>query len=242
MATITLSKNRQDIGINQCEIHATLSGFSIPLDTKTEKYSANGEGYKVEINDLNYNNWTEEYNIITIKGLNSGSSYEIKITYQINYTITYYKWQGEGEVGSYVPTGETGSGSISASAQIDVYTRPSNFTSWDNLKSGNIIESKTEGVSAKDVNDFITKLSQYHSWYAQSNWYNSYNSTYNHSNNKKGWRINENGDWIYADWYNHLVKHINEYFIKELPTVTGGANGTLITAKHFTDLADIINS
>ena len=92
MASIALNWDKNDVNETTAQIKTTLSGFSLPSNTATTKYTLDKQYYTVSSIPSSIN-WSVSGNIINISRLNKGENYDITISYTIEYTIDYYRWE-----------------------------------------------------------------------------------------------------------------------------------------------------
>lgn len=204
----------------------------------------------ISYGDLNYS-WsfgeTGQTGTHTFTGLNSGTSNTcsgtVTVTCQKTTTTetrtdtrtrSYTppkEGEKEGTYGSWsswssgTPSSSSSSETVTigtASASRIVYTKPSTF-SW----SGDISEDKTIelNLKASDWNILVTKAEQKNNWRNQSS-----------GTNYSGDEV-DSGDLITANKYNSLAQHCGAS-----NRVTGGTNGTVISASLFIALQTAINS
>lgn len=112
-----------------------------------------------------------------------------------------------------------------ATASLPVYTRPGTFSDFS-FSVDTIIES-AQGLTAAKVSNWITHCNAFNSWYNQS------------ANTSANSCAVTTGDYITATWYNSCVSAIADSTVRP-STVTGGANGTIITASVINALGTAI--
>ena len=201
MASIALSRNKNDVNETTAQIKTTLSGFSLPSNTATTKYTLNKQYYSVSSIPSNIN-WNVSGNTINISGLNKGENYDITISYTIEYTIDYYRWESseDGIGGSYIWVNKE-SKTRSASDIIDIYTHPGAWHWLDYISKNDIIEKK---LTHTLVNQWVDHLAAWKSWDTQKDQNSAYDDYYN-PNNGTGYRVNSE-DIIYLQWFNNCAR------------------------------------
>ena len=201
MASIALSRNKNDVNETTAQIKTTLSGFSLPSNTATTKYTLDKQYYTVSSIPSGIN-WSVSGNIINISRLNKGKNYNITISYKIEYTIDYYEWKTseDGTSGSYIWVGSD-TETRSASNTADIYTHPGAWHWEDYISKNDIIEEK---LTHTLVNQWVDHLAAWKSWDTQAYQYSAYDDYYN-PNNGTGYRVNSK-DIIYLQWFNNCAR------------------------------------
>lgn len=219
MASIALSRNKNDVTETTAQIKTTLSGFSLPSNTNTTKYTLDKQYYTVSSVPSGII-WNVSNNTINISGLDEGKDYNITISYKIEYTIDYYEWQTseDGKGGSYVWV-DSDAKTRSASNTIDIYTHPGSFSmgaTSDSNSSNNII---TNILTKEKIDEWIQHYQKAYHWHNQNN--TNYSVDLNITRDET----------IKATWFNKCMIAMNVFDNKNYKTdYKGGINGDLITA------------
>lgn len=163
----------------------------------------------------------------TVTGLTQGNENNVsgRVTASCVETVTHhYRSRGDNGEGGLTPWSEGSYNttnnlqtSLSTSA-IKVYTKPGAFTEY-NFSKDQTIES-SGGLTATKVSLWVDHCNKCAHWYNQNN-----------TDTANNCKVSP-GDVISATWYNSCVAAIPN---NKPATVTGGPNGTIITA-------DIINA
>ena len=168
----------------------------------------------------------------TVTGLTQGNENSVsgRVTASCVETVTHHSrtcspiYDNEGNkigVSSWTESSYNTTNNLQASlstSAIKVYTKPGSFTEY-NFSKEQTIESP-EGLTATKVSRWVEHCNKCAHWYNQNNT--------DTANNCKV----SSGEVISAAWYNRCVAAIPN---NKPATVTGGLNGTIITA-------DIINA
>lgn len=118
-----------------------------------------------------------------------------------------------------------------ATNTLSVYTRPGAFSDY-NFAVNTTIESSA-GLTAGKVDNWIAHCNAF------NNWYNQPSIAANESNIGATCAVTT-GDYITASWYNNCVAAIADTSVRP-STVTGGPNGTIITASVIAALGTAIS-
>lgn len=233
VSSVNLSTNKNNIGTNSAVISYAASGVRTQVSPSSQSYSE-----WLESIEYRWNNGDSGASGSHTYSISSGQKNTITISVTVVATFGYQEYEYV-ELSPEVPPAEDGSGgspavwgwvpgargsypdSDSASASIDVYAKPEKFD-WG-ISTGEIICS-SGGLSAAKTRGFATHVGQYKSWDTQSDKYGQYD-----------YLAAKSGDVITASWYNSCANAVG------VSNVTGGANGSLITAERFDALADAVS-
>lgn len=204
------------------------------------EWTINGQNFS-----LSSSNNTIEGNI-TISNLTKGSKIEVTASLKVSvnytkkaqrYTRLAYEENGRIQYSSWEKSGNSyseGTGTITAEknnfTNLIIFTRPGLFNDYNSIKSEYVIQDPINGLSSTKVYNWCDHCNKFNYWYQQND---NIPSAFN------GCIVNS-GDIITANWYNNCVSAIQDG-TKRPAFVTGGPNGTIITADIIKALAVAIS-